>query len=93
MRRFLLLALSAGVGAFASCELEEDEVYLRRCQRDDDCVVADEEDPFVCDDGRCVPTRGFLDGNCGNGDTDGDEECDDGNDTDDDGCSNACVVN
>jgi cysteine-rich repeat protein len=47
----------------------------------DSCI-----DPYVCEEGICTTLP-----ECGNGDVETDEACDDGNDVDNDGCNNDCT--
>jgi cysteine-rich repeat protein len=43
-------------------------------------------DDLVCNEGSCISAT------CGNGTTEGPEECDDQNDVEDDGCENDCTI-
>lgn len=43
---------------------------------------------LTCDDGTCILASEY----CGDGVVNGDEECDDGNESPDDGCNNSCAL-
>ncbi len=51
-----------------------------------ECAMGDVCTMGECVDGMCIEPP------CGNGQTDPGEECDDGNDVDEDSCSNACLL-
>jgi cysteine-rich repeat protein len=74
---------NAGDGCAPDCTLEPSaEICDDRADNDSDGLT-DCADPDCADDAFCL---------CGNGVVEGNEECDDGNNTDGDGCASDCTV-
>ena len=85
--------------ALAACRIKYEydaELYTVGLKSASESTISPEEsfcDDYKNDDGSWMDEDDWKDSFCGNGEVDDEwgEECDDGNDTDDDECSNECI--
>lgn len=84
MKRALITLTLAWLGA--SCSLSLDFVAGIPCHKAQDCL----SENYRCVDSQCVPDDGS--GYCGDGVTDWDEECDDGEANGFGGCTSSCSL-
>jgi cysteine-rich repeat protein len=70
----------------------DDEVGDTATESDDDTTTSSTGEATDTDTDVDTSESETGDPECGNGAVEADEECDDGNDVDDDGCSNACTL-
>jgi cysteine-rich repeat protein len=77
---------TVGDGCSSSCTIEPPPEICENSVDDDGDGLVDCADPDCENDPACSPPI------CGDGALDPGEECDDGNDTDGDGCSSSCTI-